>query len=442
MRFGRLIAAIRTARPSVLAAVVGGVALLAHLHFVLFAADSHFRWDSHEYLALARSLASGDGFSMNGVADARRTPGYPVFLLLFAPFVFDPTVIAIAQHALAVALVVALFFAVRTLTRDSLVAFIAAGLVAIDTGQIYMAHKVMTESIMAIALVAAIFALARASTLQSVRLVAIGGLMTSIAVLIRPAAMYLWIPVAVWIGVFFARRRIAAVAIFVACAVIPPAAWMWRNYEKAGIATLSSLEGENLYYYRAAAVVAIARTGFQYSPLPFVGEKEFHREFFRVAQREFIVDSRRAIEQRFGSSATNLSQADISKFNRGLAIQIFREYPRESMLLALYGALHLMFDGTWEYAAVIGGGLIRMPLICILLAVSIASLVLSIAGFRRLRRTEPAIAWLLAVTLVYFVVVLSGAEHEQWRYRIPLIPVYSILIACAALRPTSDSRSV
>ena len=432
-KFSSAAARFTSRRPHATAAALAALAFVAHLHFFVVSAQSHERWDSAQYLACAKNLAAGNGFlDANGVVEARRTPAYPAFLVLFAPVHFNETAIVIVQHFLAIFLVVALFYATRGLTGDPLVAAVAAALLAVDSGQIYMADVVMTETLASIAIFAIVVLLARGKP-------AWGGLLTGVKVLLRPVAMYLWIPLAIWTAIVF-RRRPAAVILFLICAWTPPALWMWRNYERAGVFSLSSIQGEDLYYWRAAGTIAMERSGFQYSPLPFGGEERFRYQFFRVVQHEFARNAQRML----GARAATMSEAQISEFEGGIARTILREHARATILLTIYGALHLVFDTTWDYASGIAGGFVRIALIWWLFIVAVVSFFLAIIGFIRLRHINAPFAWLLAMTLIYFVAVSSGPEHEQWRYRVPMIPLYSILIACCIIRrhagllPTED----
>src|SRR5581483_5949860 len=224
------------------------------------------------------------------------------------------------------------------------------------------------------------------------------------------------------------------VSAFLLCASSLPLLWIWRNEVRTGTASLSSIAGEDLYYWRAAGTVAMHRSGFQYSPLPFSGEEEFRRQFFRVTQHEFVEASRRAREARFGARAATLSEAQISEFEGSLAREIFLRYPLALVLLTINGALHLIFDSTWVYADAMFFGTMRIVVIMLMVAVAAVCFVLAVRGFIRLRRVNAPAAWLLATMLVYFVAVSSGPEHEQWRYRVPLIPLQSMLVAANVIR--------
>ncbi len=436
-RLRSFIEAHRRAVPLALAAL----ALAMHAQFFVAAGDAHQRWDSSQYLETARNLVAGRGFTLDGRIEARRTPGYPAFLIPFAAVGFRSAVIAAVQHLLAVGLVVAIFYGTTALTGDLLAGAIAAFLLAIDSGQIYMANMVMTETLMSVILVAIVFVLARFSRSRSAALAALAGLLVALGVLVRPVAMYLWLPLAAWIVLSVPARRAAVLAAFLACAASLPLLWMWRNDVRAGTASLSSIAGEDLYYWRAAGAVAMHRSGFQYSPLPFSGEEEFRRQFFRVTQHEFVETATRALDARFGARAAMLSEVQVSEFEGTMARDIFRRYPGSLVLLTINGALHLVFDSTWMYADTLWGGTIRIVAITLMVVSAVVCFILAITGFVALRRVNAPVAWLLATMLLYFVAVSSGPEHEQWRYRVPLIPLEMILVAANVVgRPKTDLR--
>lgn len=432
-RLRSLVEAHRRAIPFALAAI----ALAMHAQFFM-RVGSHERWDSGQYLEAARNVAAGRGFTVAGKPEARRTPGYPAFLLLFAPSGFNTALIAIVQHLLAVGLVLAIFYGTAALCGDLLAATIAGLLMAIDTGQIAMANVVMTETLMSILVVAIAFVLARFAHRPALRLAAVAGLLLAVSVIVRPVAMYLWLPLAVWILFTVPRRRIALVCAFLACAASLPLLWMWRNAVEAGDASLSSIAGEDLYYWRAAGTIAMHRVGFEYSILPFSGDEKFRHEFFRVIQPEFGQVADRALQARFGANASKLSEAQISQFEGRMALDIFRQHPWSLLLLTINGALHLLFDSTWIWADALFGGLMHVAVITGMVMMSILCFALAVIGFIKLRRVNAPVAWLLTTMLVYFVAVSSGPEYEQWRYRVPLIPLESILAGASFL--PSDTR--
>jgi hypothetical protein len=414
--------------------VIFAVAALAHAHFAIESLTAHRRWDSAEYVAGAKSLAAGRGFRNEaGAVEARRTPGYPLFLAAFFAAGAGVTSIVAAQHLLAAALSVAVYFLALTIGGDVLAAAIAGLFVAIDSGQIYMADVLMTETATSVLLVAAVALLVRFARRPSIGVAAAAGAVISASVLVRPAAMYLWIPLLAWVVAAGGKRRVAAAVLFAAAALALPLLWSWRNYVRSGTASLSSIVGEILYYWRAAGAVAMEKSGFTFVPLPFEGEAAFRREFFLVAQPRFAAEASAAHARAFGARAATMTEAQLSAFDGAMARPILRAHLAGFALVTINGALHLLFDSTYQYANVLYGGWTNLAVSALMLASAFASVVLAAVGFTRLRRRDAPAAWLLAVVLVYFVVVMSGPENEQWRYRVPLIPLCAVLVGCSAL---------
>ena len=184
------------------------------------------------------------------------------------------------------------------------------------------------------------------------------------------------------------------------------------------------------------------RTGFEFHPLPFNGEEEFRRQFFHIQQHDFVRSAQAFHERVLGSRAPVATQAELSELDGRVARKILLSHIPGAVLMPINGALHLIFDAMWEYPNALYGGLTRNALDVLFFVNSVVAFFLMVVGFRRLLRIDAAIASLIAVTLVYFVVILSGPEHEQWRYRVPLIPIAAILVGCSVLRQEAQrSRS-
>jgi len=417
------------------------VAAIAHLQYAAGSSSGHTRWDSAEYLANARMLAAGAGFrDAVEQPEARRTPAYPLFLAAFLAAGAGIAAIVTAQHLIAIALAPAVYALTLSIGGDALAAAVAGLLVAIDPGQIYMADVVMAEVLMSMTIFAAVALLARLARRPSFGVAAAAGLAVAASVFVKPAAVYLWIPLLLWVAVAVVPRRVAVVAAFTVAALALPLLWSLRNEKAAGTFALSSIAGEDLFYFRAAGAVAMERTGFTFVPLPFGGEEAFRREFFRTQQRQFTVLAGALRARAFGAHAATMTQAQLSAFDGAVARRILREHPAGTLMIGVNGALHLLFDSAWEYANGLYGGWTRIFAILLQFALSVATVVLAAAGFFRLRRRDARAAWLLATVLLYFVAVLSGPEHEQWRYRVPIAPLFAVLAGCSALPRRVEHR--
>jgi hypothetical protein len=143
--------------------------------------------DPDNYLPLARSLAEGRGFSLDGRLTAYRPPLYPLMLSPLTAVLGERTVWGVAALHLALAAGTILLTAEAArrwgLTAERVLA--AATLVALDPVLVSQCRLVMTETLAALLTAAALAALARGGT----RGAATGGCLFGLATLCRPSAL-------------------------------------------------------------------------------------------------------------------------------------------------------------------------------------------------------------------------------------------------------------
>src|SRR5438270_2083461 len=232
-------------------AIVFAVAFIAHFTYLLFSNGDFYFPDSFTYLIPAQSLLRGAGFLNNfGLPDTVPTPGYPLLLVLFGGHTLP---IIILQHLASVALAVAIYIFVASRTASRLMAMAASLLFAIDVPTIHNANKILSETLFTL-LLYAIFVM----TLQRRRLPLIA-LLTGVLVLVRPIALFYFVPLAIALAIW--RVSIRQLAIFVAIAVALPAGWAVRNRVRSGVFTVSSIGSMNLLAHRAAGALAIEDEG-------------------------------------------------------------------------------------------------------------------------------------------------------------------------------------
>lgn len=236
--------------------------LRSDLSFAFFARD----WV--QYLQLAHGIRHGCGFArlIDGscqAAEILRTPGYPLFIAAM------PSVrwVLVGQAFLggAACLLVGTLLARNWNFRAAIIGEL---FVALDIPSIVMTSIVMSETmfqvVLALALLAPLMLLWRrnenisSQTALSVA-AAISGLLAGCALLIRPIAIIL--PILLPIPFVFApgftrRARVRAGAIAFAVPSLIAVGWSFRNYELAGYPGLSTVGAVNVYYYRAADVIA------------------------------------------------------------------------------------------------------------------------------------------------------------------------------------------
>lgn len=381
--------------------------------------QSFFELSTPHYLELGSNLAGGLGFVSGGQPEILRTPGYPLFLACFERASLGPRFAVAAQHLLVVMMALALLLALWR--RDRAVALAASMIAALDPASVYWANLVVSETLFSAAVLAAILLLRRHLDVSradppvegSGRAGMMAGMLVGLAVMIRPVATYWAIPLAVVVCV--RSRRAAPVVWFLVAALIVPSAWVLRNRVETGEVTLSSIDGINLLFWRGAGALAMESSGFTFNPLAD-GEQRYRDRLYRYEQPRL----NRIADARWGS----LSDAQRAGEFRRMGAQILRQHPRGAVASAANGALNLLFDAPLDLASVYASPLRELLLATMFLFTS-ALLLLSFVGLRSLFAAEPWFAWLLTVSVLYFVVVSAGPEADS-RFRTPIAPLQAV----------------
>ena len=401
--------------------------------------DGFFDVDSRGYWALAENLLERGIFSQGTappyLPDATRTPVYPLFLAGLRGVGFGPVGVALVQILLSSAIVVGVVVFTRRWVGRLDAALIAGALVALDVPAISAANSVLTETLFTGLLLAATGAfLVALKSPRPLRAGALAGVLLGAAALCRPAALYL---PPIWAALFvIARGRSgaapASVAVFALAVALVVGPWALRNQRTFGSAGLTTIGYQDLYEFKAAAVVAQVRG----QPL--------HR---------VQADLRREAAARFDGDPL-LEPVRFERSKAPLALAIFLAHPVETlrsqvatMVGLLVRPLRSTLDLQLGYARfgtslVSWGGspdaslldrLLRSTsgLTLSLVALQIALLAVLWLGvavgagelLRRGRRAELA---LVAVTVLYFAAVHAGAAAFA-RYRVPLVPLLALL---------------
>ncbi len=214
--------------------------------------------DPDNYLPLAHSLARGHGFEINGLPTAYRPPLYPIVLAIVSPHTGDRFGAAIALlHAILGAITTAL--TALTARRWGISwnrALIAAGLVALDPVLAVQSRSVMTETLAACLLAAAM----AGSAGDSLRSSALGGFAFGLAALCRPSTL----PAAGLAAIFAGgtgsgswARRAARSTVLLLATMAPLVPWAVRNAVHFGEPVFTTTHGgytlalaNNPTYYR------------------------------------------------------------------------------------------------------------------------------------------------------------------------------------------------
>ena len=225
-----------------------------------------WRWssvhnDSYEYLQLADGLVHGCGFARRvnarcEAAELLRTPGYPLFLALMPGI--RSTLAAQALIGGAACLLLAWWINSRWGFNAALTAEL---LLALDVPWFVLSNQVMSETLFAALLLLGAFVplLAIRYARGTLAAATVAGLACGFAILVRPIGLVL--PLLVPIPFIFAARisargRLLAMAITLVLSLLAPIGWAVRNFTVTGYFGLSTIGAINIYFYRAANVIA------------------------------------------------------------------------------------------------------------------------------------------------------------------------------------------
>jgi 4-amino-4-deoxy-L-arabinose transferase-like glycosyltransferase len=411
-------------------AILAALALLANLTYFAFSSGDFFYPDSATYIAPARSMLAGHGFTRDGrTPETFRTPGYPLALMPFiAASPNFAAIVVILQHLLNALLAMAIYlFARQRFSR--FVAFAAAAVFAIDPSTIHYANKVLTETLFTLLLFALVWAFAGPPDRgRSANEIASGapapspaafqlllGLLCGVLVLIRPLAILYFVVLAVLFA--FWRRR--GITLFVIASLVLPLAWAARNRARTGVFSIADVAGVNMLLHRAAPALAI------FDDYDFA-------EALHDRQEELSSAADEEIAMRYHVDPAEITPAMHAKYFGRIGRRIALQHPLGLALLHVRGVLVNLFDSDWDAFAILS----RVPATLVqLVLVAWTHLVtfLAIFGLIVMRRRDARLAALFALTIAYFIVLSAGSEAES-RFRVPVVPLMAIAAACGAER--------
>lgn len=394
------------------AAAVFVIALLLHVAYFVCDSNSWAR-DSPKYLTPAENVIAGHGYTRGGVTETERTPGYPLVLVALRVIGLTVRQIALLQHLACALVACALVFITRAMTGNELIAVISGVVTAIDLPTIYHANLILTETLctlLALALFVMIWRIARGSN----RVVA-SGLLLGAMVLVRPVAMLLFIPLALFLA---GTRRDAwrrIVPLFVVSALLFPGMWLVRNDLATGVPTISTNSAALMLYFHAAGALATDDGG------------DFDANFVR-RQRELseIADAR--VRAAFGvSDVRAIPYVQRAAIDSRLGREVVFAHPFAFLRLFCRGiAVDLLGGGAEALTHVTR--LSRTAANRLLLVYTSVALLLAIIGQAWLLQHDRLLGVLILIFVGYFVVFTAGALSYS-RFRVPVVPMYAMAIA-------------
>ncbi|HXT57797.1 MAG TPA: glycosyltransferase family 39 protein [Pirellulales bacterium] len=410
--------------------------------------------DSPGYIRAAEELVRLGRFGRPGEPELMRTPGYP---LLLAPGVWLACVerAAIGLQIGLGCLTTWLVYRLGQLTfeRDDW-ALAGALAYACEPLSALYCSKLLSETLFTATIAAATVFVLRFVRRGANRDWLASASLFAAATYVRPIAYFLPIVVALsvllsmWSRAPSKGRLLLQASGFLCLACGLVAAWQVRNYVEAGYPKFSAISDINLYYYQAAGVLAAERG----APLGEVQKELGYGDdevYFRLhpAQRSW-------------------SQTRRLAFLRREAVRIIRERPGLMLKVQLAGVFGMLADvGTNAYLGFFRldddrdrprrlradeSSLARLrrafrekPLPLAFHGLLCAALLSYWAGgvagaiCGRVWR-NPAARLLIGISC-YFL-VLSGGPVGSHRFRLPIVPVISLLAGCGAASGLAAAR--
>lgn len=349
-------------------------------------------------------------------ADTIRTPVYPAIIAALIATGGSFRLLAALQHLLVLAMAAAAFGLLRSRFGD-VSAFAAGVMIAVHPAAVDTANVLLTETVASAFVAAAALCFYVAQRRSAVPWAVASGLLFGVAALTRPIVLYAPVILAI---VLLARRRPRAAAAFFVAAALLPAAWAWRNHRAAGVATVSSIEGENLLLYRAAGALTVAPKDVP--DAVFALQKDFG--YYREALRRRVPLVKEALDdaRAKGWDVETMNHAQRSRFYARRGIGILVKHPFAYTEMGTSALIAMFVDDLSGIAAAHGAHIGSARLV--LVPVSLLILICAVAGIAHLRRDDRDGAATLLPLLLYFALVSAGPEVEP-RFIVTFLPLYA-----------------
>lgn len=219
--------------------------------------------DTDGYTGLASSLVQTGRFTLGGLPEIIRTPGYPMLLVLGTLLGSVETVAVALQVALSCATVYLVYLIGLRLFGSGRTATIGALLYAIEPLSLLFTSKLLTETLFTALTTLFLYFLLRYLDGRSLPALAAAALTLAGTAFVRPIIYYFPILAALlllWAAGRRGRRQIpagiASAGLFLLLSVGPLALWQARNAAETGYSGFAAISDINWYFYQGASVAA------------------------------------------------------------------------------------------------------------------------------------------------------------------------------------------
>jgi 4-amino-4-deoxy-L-arabinose transferase-like glycosyltransferase len=211
-----------------------------------------FQSDGFFYNQIALDFLRTFSFDSIGIF---RTPGYPLFLvLIYSIFGVKPWVVIFFQFLLNIGSISLLYLLGKAIFNKK-IAIIASLFYLIEPYSVFYSSSLMSDGLFTFIFLLSMLMLVYGFKNNKLKYFCISAFLLGVATLVRPITQYF--PILVILFILFYKKitlsvRIKNISIYIFIFLIVLAPWLYRNYSKTHVLTLSSLSGGNLLFFNAA----------------------------------------------------------------------------------------------------------------------------------------------------------------------------------------------
>lgn len=392
-----------------------GLGLLTHLVY-LSLDHEHFGVDTRSYLIPADNLLHGLGFvNASHQPEMRRTPGYPLILAIFRVPPLWLGYLIVVQHALCVLLIVAVAAIALRTAGGPFAALVAASVLSLDLATLRIANLLLTEITSTVLIALAAWSLYQAMTkpARATFASAAAGLVGGCAALVRPVGILYFVPLSICLFLALKRRALRPILILGASFFLLPMLWTTRNYVEGNYFGLSTIGADDILYYRAAGALAMQQPGNYLANVARIRD---------VLSNQTCAD----LERIYKRECAQVTESQIASYSARKGIGIILRNPVSYLRSSLLALAYIVFGGGAEALSRISHINPGMAEYIVLLF-TVPEACLALVGCWYWYRCDRNLCYVLVLTIVYFLVMSAGAEAYS-RFRIPVMPMYALLI--------------
>ncbi len=394
--------------------------------------------DAGDYIRLAKTIVETGTFSISpdfvGTPEIIRTPGYPLFVaLIYTIFGYNNLWVALAQILIS-AITVLIVFKIAEKLTDKRIALLAALLLSLDALSFGYTTIIMAETVFTLFLVLIFYAgIKYIKTFGKIQYALAMGFLTAAATQIRPVNYFLFIVLLIFFLVYGMTKRwktakIAAASLLILLpTILIVGGWQLRNYRLSGYSGFSAIAHINMYFFRAAEILALEE-GKTFREIQIqIGYDTYYQTLLDNKEKRGEMLNEWNIK---GFAIVKQHPWQLAKMQlKGMISILIR--PGGSALTHLFGYnLYVLQSeqSNMEIAESLGASF-KICLLAVFLYLSILYFgVLSwlISVFKAGK--VDSIHLFLSGIVIYFIFISAGPEGVA-RFRIPIIPLLAIVSA-------------